>query len=123
MTPAMVLCQYIENETGYKIGIDLFAGVMPASKEVGIILSDFGGSENETNVVKAGVQVIAIYDDYATSVKKCQEIHNFLVYTNGFYVGDSYIFNCIPLSLPKFLHQNEKGHILSTASIVCIKER
>lgn len=118
------IAQYIENETDFTIGTDLWPGFIPASDEGdGIALIESGGVPNFylTDAKAKAVQVISRASDYQTARDNAQTIFELLHGAAGITLpvvdaGEAYYVNTIEaISDPQSLGQDEKGlFIIST---------
>lgn len=103
--------------------VSIFLGFIPPPAEEGLIVSDGGGVENETGMGRYLIQLATIKADYISGMQLCTSAYDELIFSNGFTVSGLYVFQCEPLSAPKFVTLNEKGKPIITATVVAHTER
>lgn len=113
------ITQYIEDNTSWVIGTDLYAGFRPEGSAVRclVVLDNTGGRANYY-LRDAGdklVQVVSRSNDYFQAKEDLTEIHDLLHGASGITLpvvdgGDEYLANTIEaLNLPQSIGQNDKG--------------
>jgi hypothetical protein len=111
------LLDYVESETILIIGTDLFWGIYPAEDRIGILLSDLGGTHNDTDMGTIQILINARYQDYQTTTKKIELVYNLLAYSNGFTLTSYTVFNSVPVSMPQFLGKSDTGLLMFSAIV------
>lgn len=123
MSIARDIVEYVDANTSFTVGSDLFLGFLPDDKDVGISIADGGGYENETNMLSSIINIASLANDYTTSENNCQSIYNLLVYSNGFTITSGYVFNCVPLNTPTYVGLDEQQKVIVTCAVVLYKEK
>jgi hypothetical protein len=120
---AQRIANYLDTLSDWTVGTNVFLGAIPIEFEIGVVLQDFGGISNETGMGKFGLQILSIHNDYVSAELACSSIFDTLIFSNGFTVDTDYVYNCIPLSSPKYININQVGKVVFTASVVVITKR
>lgn len=113
------LIDYIEANTDFIIGGDLFQGKLPDTNTNGVIVSHSGGYENDTNLMALTVHFASHYNDYDTANDRLEVIYNLLANSNGLTIASGYIFNSVPLKLVGFVTVTEENKYIFSCSVVC----
>lgn len=124
MNIAKEIVKYLDaNLNSLTVGQNLFLGFIPLTKNTGVVISEAGGYENNTNMLRIQLHIAAVFDDYTTAENKCAEVYNKLVYSNGFNIDSGYVFNCVPINTPTYVGLTDEQKVLVTASVVLYKEK
>jgi len=111
------LLDYVESETTLIVGTDLFWGIYPLEDRVGVLLSDLGGTHNDTDMGTIQILINAKYQDYQTTMTKIELVYNLLAYSNGFTLTSYTVFNSVPVSMPQFLGKDDTGLLMFSAIV------
>lgn len=123
MNIARELLLHLETKTSYIVGTDMFMGVFPVGDETGILIYEFGGDENDTNLKASNIQIAVQADDYDTANDTIHSIWDVLAYSKGITLGNGvYLFNTTPLKYPGFVTTTEHDKYLFTCSIIAYFE-
>ena len=123
MSIAKDIVKYLDTNTSFTVGSNLFLGYIPLEKETGVAIAEVGGWENDTNMLRVMLHITSIADDYETAETNCYIAYNKLVYSNGFTIDSGYVFNCVPISTPIYIGLNEHQKVIMTCSIAIYKEK
>jgi hypothetical protein len=113
------LLDYIETNTDFTVGVDLFQGKIPNTNAEGVVITHNGGIENDTLMQKIPVHIASCYSDYDTGNDKLTIIYELLSYCNGLTLASGYVFNVTPLKLPGFVDVTEQNKYIFSFSVVC----
>jgi hypothetical protein len=114
------LATYIENNSGYTIGTDLFARPLNTEDRVNASSLDLGGGDSDFYIADRNTQIVTLRtrnQSYFSGLAVATEIHDLLhrqyqlslPVVSG--VGDAYTAHVIvALSPPQYLGRNEAGH-------------
>ena len=111
------IVQYIEDNTDFIIGTDLFAGFAPPEIEDCVIAIESGGRPNFylTDYVEKTIQIVARNKDYWKARDDADEIYVLLHGQGGITLpkvgnGKEYYVNTMEaISVPQSVGQDEKG--------------
>lgn len=123
MSLAKDITKYISTNTALTVGTNLFLAYLPQNVDVGVTISDMGGFENDTNMLRAQLHIASVANDYTTAENNAYVVFNKLVYTNGFTIDSGYVFNCVPISTPTYIGFNEQQKVIVTCSVAIFKEK
>ena len=111
------LLDHIESETTLIVGTDLFWGLYPEEDRVGVLISDLGGTENNSRMATAQILINARYQDYLTTLTQIKLVYNILAFSNGFTLPSYYVNNTVPVSMPSFLGKDDSGLVMFSSII------
>jgi len=111
------LLDYVESETTLIVGTDLFWGLYPEEDRVGVLISDLGGTENDSRMATAQILINARYQDYLTTLTQIKLVYNILAFSNGFTLPSYYVNNTVPVSMPSFLGKDDRGLVMFSSII------
>lgn len=111
------LLDYIGTETTFTVGTDLFWGLYPEADRTGILISDLGGTDNDSRMATAQILINAQYQDYLTTLTKINIVYELLAYSNGITLSSYYVNNTVPVSRPGFLGKNDAGLVMFSSII------
>jgi len=127
------ICQYIENNTSFDIGVDLFSGYLPSdSPEDCVAVIESGGKPDFflPDAQEKMIQVLSRARDYQTARDNAITIFNLLHGKAGITLpllitGEQYYANTIEaITLPQSLGQNERGLFnISTNFILRLQDK
>lgn len=111
------LLLYLEEETSYVVGTDMFQGVFPDDIEDGFLFTQISGTENESNLKSITVHVTSMQEDYDTANDTINEIYDLLSYSRGLTLPNgTYVFNSVPMKFPSFITTTEHDKYVFTCS-------
>jgi hypothetical protein len=125
------LAQYVEDETDFAIGTDLFAGFCPPTIEADrVILLESGGIPNFylKDRKEARIQALVKAKDYHTAKDYSLELFSLLHGAVGITLPKigavTYFVNtCEAITVPQYLGKDEKGlHNFSTNYLLRVEE-
>ena len=114
---------WLEANSTYVAGTDLFLGMMPNTDTEGIVLAQAGGFENESNMVQTTLLINSIYTDYDSAVDNLQAVYNLLSHSGGLVTANYSFFNSVPIKYPGFVGRTPDGDYLGSCSIQLFFER
>lgn len=127
------ITKYIENESGYEIGINLFAGFVPSTIDNDyIVVIETGGRPQPDlkDYIEKSIQVMVSAKEYFSAVAMANDIYDILHSAAGISLpvvvaGKEYFANTISaISGPQSLGQDDRGKfVLSTNYIFKIKDK
>ena len=123
MSIAKDIVTYLDTNTDFVVGTDLFLGDLPINKDVGVAITEVGGVENDTNMQQVQLHIVSIADDYTTADADCYTVYNALVYANGFTIASGYVFNVVPINTPTYIGLNEHEKVIMTCRVALYKEK
>ena len=117
------ILDYIEANTSFVIGTDMFQGRILDTNTNGVVISHDGGIENESLMNEQPIHFASHYDDYDTANDKLVILYNLLVFSNGLTLASEYVFNITPLKLVGFVAVTEQNKYIFSFSVVCYLTR
>lgn len=123
MSIAKDITKYINDNTAFVVGTDLFLGTLPIEKETGVVIAAIGGQENDTNMLQILLHITAVADDYTTADANCYTVYNKLVFSNGFTIDSGYVFNIVPVGVPTYIGLNERQKVIMTCTVALFKAK
>jgi hypothetical protein len=117
------IVKYVNDNTSFTVGTDLFLGYIPLDRTVGVAIAEVGGTENDTNMLRLHLHIVSVADDYFTAENNCYSVYNLLVFSNGFNLDSGYVFNCVPINTPTYIGLNEHQKVIVTCAIALYKEK
>lgn len=115
---------YLENNSSsWVVGDYLFQGVFPVGNETGILMYEFGGDENESNLHTSQIQITVQEVDYDTANETIHSVWDMLIYNKGITLGNGkYLFNTTPMKYPGFVTTTEHDLFVFTCSFATYYE-
>ena len=113
------MMDYIEANTAFVIGTDLFQGKIPDTNSNGIVISHNGGIENDTLLQSIPVHFASCYNDYDTANDQLIIVHDLVSHCNGLTLASGYVHNIVPLKLAGFVDVTEQNKYIFSFSVVC----
>ena len=114
---------WLESQTSFIAGDDLFQGVYPLDHEYGIMLKQIDGQESESNLQSVNIHISSLAEDYDTSFDNIEIVYNLFAHSRGIVISGVTILNSTPLKMPSFVAVTEHNRYLFTCSIICHYER
>jgi len=123
MSLATEIIDYIAAQTALTEGVDLFYTYMPRDKETGVIISEIGGTENDTNMYRKLFHIISVGANPVSAEAICTQVLELFTFCNGIQLASKKIFNGVSMASPQFLHMAKDNYPVYTASFVLFTER
>ena len=117
------LLDHISVNTSLTLGTDLFLVFIPNGIETGVTISESGGYEAESNMLRLLYKITSKGVDPLEAEAKCREVYNLLSFSNGIQLPSFLIFNSVPMATPQFLHMADDTYPVYIASFVLYTER
>lgn len=116
------IASYIETNTSFTIGTDLFVGLHEGAQDQCVVLNEFPDGENWSGMINFRLQVLARAKDYFTARADAYIVHELIKLTGFALINYVVMFSDI-LSMPQPIGRDLEGRFeLSANYMLYIKE-
>lgn len=120
MTLLTDIANYINTNTSFTLGTDLFIGTLPANIDNCVGIFQSGGVEPTTylDVIKPTIQVLVRNTNYETAQQLAYEIYDSLHQLYNQTMGSTEIYTVFALQEPTDIGEDETGRAVFTGNYV-----
>lgn len=105
---------YIESNTTYIVGHDIFQGYTIGAQ--GVAVYQIGGVLSESGMEMVTLHIASIQQDYITAEDKLNDIWRLFTNSKGFSTTNLTVHNSIPNKYPSYIGVDEEDNHIFTAS-------
>ena len=102
------IVDYIEANTSFVTGTDMFVGYQPDSPDQCVCIREFPVTQNWSGMITMRLQVLTRAKDYFTARDDVYVIHN-LIKLTGFFITDYLVMFCDIASMPQSIGHDIAG--------------
>ncbi len=119
MNATREMLDYIEANTAFVIGTDLFQAKLPDTNVNGVIVTHAVVDENDTLMQVIQINCASHYDDYDTANDQLVLIYDLLAYCNGLTIASGYVYNVVPIKPVGFITVTDENKYIFSFSVIC----